>query len=113
MCWPCKEAALLKRAKYAKYSISPCILSFAFGRTDILSQEVLDFCAITARHFPPHIDVNPKMWASFSRAICVRVARTFNLVVRCMQLSAAVRVLLFLLLLFVLLMRLWPDGSPF
>lgn len=57
-------------------------------------------------------DVNPKMRASFSRAICVRVARTFNLAVRCMQLSAAARVLLFLLLLFVLLMRLWLDG-PF
>jgi hypothetical protein len=109
----CKEAALLKRAKYAKYNIGPCILSFAFGRTNILSQEVLDFCAYTARHFPHHIEVNPKMRASFSRAICVRVARTFNLAVRRMQLSAAARVLLFLLLLCVLLMRLWLDGSPF
>jgi len=90
---PLKDAARLKRAKYAKYAIpSQAFFPLPFGRTNVLSEEVLDFCDFTSRHFPAHSDVARKMRATFSRAISVGVARTINLAFRRLQLSVAARV---------------------
>ena len=90
---PLKEAARLKRAKYAKYDIpSQAFFPLPFGRTNVLSEEVLDFCDFISRHFPAHTDVARKLRASFSRAICAGVARTTNLAFRRLQLSVAARV---------------------
>ena len=48
----------------------------SFGRTNVLSEEILELCAFTAGHFPAQTDVARKLRASFSRAISVGVART-------------------------------------
>ena len=90
---PLKDAARLKRGKYAKYAIPPHVFfPLPFGRTNVLSEEVLDFCDFTSRHFPEHSDVSRKLRATFSRAISVGVARTTNLAFRRLQLSVAARV---------------------
>jgi phytoene dehydrogenase-like protein len=90
---PLKEAARLKRLKYAKYAIPPQVFfPLPFGRTNVLSEEILDFCEFTSRHFPSHTDVARKLRATFSRAITVGVARTTNLAFRRLQLSVAARV---------------------
>ncbi len=87
------EVGRLKRAKYHKYDIPDNALAvLSVGRTNVLSHDTLQFCALVARHFPALIDVARKLRASFSRAISVGVARTFNTAMRRLQLSAAARV---------------------
>jgi hypothetical protein len=86
-------ATLVKRRKYSKYAIADnAFFPLPFGRTNALSQEIFDFCALIARHFATVSDVDRKLRATFSRAICVGAARTFNLAVRRLQISAAARV---------------------
>ena len=90
---PLKDAARLKRAKYSKYAIPPHVFfPLPFGRTNVLSEEILEFCDFASRHFPTHTDVARKLRATFSRAISVGVARTTNLAFRRLQLSVAARV---------------------
>jgi hypothetical protein len=87
------EVGRFKRAIYHKYDIPDNALAvLSVGRTNVLSHDTLQFCALVARHFPALIDVARKLRASFSRAISVGVARTFNTAVRRLQLSAAARV---------------------
>ena len=87
------EVGRLKRAKYHKYDIPDNALAvLSIGRTNVLSHDTLQFCALVARHFPTLIDAARKLRASFSRAISVGVARTFNTAMRRLQLSAAARV---------------------
>ena len=87
------EVGRIKRAKYYKYDIADNALAvLSVGRTNVLSHDTLQFCALTARHFPALTDVARKLRASFSRAISVGVARTFNVAIRRLQLSAAARV---------------------
>ena len=54
--------------------------------------QIFDFCALIARHFATVSNVDRKLRATFSRAICVGAARTLNLAVRRLQISAAARV---------------------
>ena len=83
-----------KRAVYNKYNITAdnSFWPLPFGRTNVLSSYVLQFCAFVARHFPSQIDAARKLRASFSRAISVGVARTVNTASRRLQLSTATRV---------------------
>ena len=86
-------ASLVKRRKYSKYAIADnAFFPLPFGRTNVLSQEIFDFCTLIARHFATVSDVDRKLRATFSRAICVGAARTLNLAVRRLQISAAARV---------------------
>ena len=88
-----RVAALFKRGKYKKYDIADnAFFPLPFGRTNVLSQEIFDFCSLVARHFATVSDVDRKLRATFSRSICVGAARTFNLAVRRLQISAAARV---------------------
>ncbi len=86
--------ARFKRRKYHKYNFvtENGFFPLPFGRTNVLSTEILQFCSLIGRYMPPHMRARDKLVASFSRAIYSGVAQTFNLAVRRLQLSAAQRV---------------------
>jgi ribonuclease HI len=85
--------ALLKTLKYSRYVISPgSFFALPFGRTNVLSKEVLKFCALVHSHYPPLSGVDRKLRATFSRAIYAGVSQSFNLGVRRLQLASAWRV---------------------
>jgi hypothetical protein len=86
--------ARFKRRKYHKYNFltENGFFPLPFGRTNVLSTEVLQFCSLIGRYMPPHMRARDKLLASFSRAIYSGVAQTFNLAVRRMQLSVTQRV---------------------
>ena len=82
-----------KRWKYAKHGLnSDAFFPLPFSRTNALSSEVFNFCALVDRHFPSHFHVHRKLRATFARAIYCGVAQHVNLAVRRMQLSVAARV---------------------
>jgi ribonuclease HI len=79
-----------KRWKYAKHGLnSDAFFPLPFSRTNALSSEVFNFCALVDRHFPSHFHVHRKLRATFARAIYCGVAQHMNLAVRRMQLSVA------------------------
>ena len=63
-----------------------------FGRTNVLSAEIRDFCSVVGGSFPLHFRAEQKLLATFSRSIYVGVTHTFNLAIRRMQLSLTARV---------------------
>ena len=80
---------MVKRRVYNKYVTPPnCFYPLPFGRSNVLSQDVFDFCKQIARYFPTHMRADAKLRASFSRAIYVGTAQTFNLSLRRLQLAA-------------------------
>lgn len=82
------EKSRLKRKIYSKYSISDnAFFPLPFGRTNVLSQDVFDFCSLVGRHLPKYVRADEKLRASFSRSIYVGVSQTFNLALRRLQLS--------------------------
>ena len=84
-----------KRLKYSKYDLpAQHFYPLPFGRTNILSQEIFDFCAFIDRHFPPQFGVDRNLRATLSRAICVGVAHHFNIALRRLQLAVTARVAL-------------------
>jgi hypothetical protein len=85
--------ARFKRRKYFKYNTiaENSFFPLPFGRTNVLSPEVLRFCTIIGNYMPPHMRASDKLLASFSRAIYSGVAQTFNIAVRRLQLSAPQR----------------------
>ena len=83
----------MKCEKYGKHVISrQDFFALAFGRTNILPPRVHEFCAFVARHFPTATHPDRKLRATFSRAIYSGVARTLNMAMRRLQISAAARV---------------------
>jgi hypothetical protein len=87
------EAARLKVQKYHKYLIaSRRFYALPFGRTNVLSAEIRDFCSVVGGSFPIHFRAQQKLLATFSRSIYVGVTHTFNLAIRRMQLSLTARV---------------------
>ena len=85
--------ALLKTSKYSRYVLAPgSFFPLPFGRTNVLSKEVLKFCALVHSHYPPLSGVDRKLRATFSRAIYAGVSQSFNLGVRRLQLASAWRV---------------------
>ena len=79
--------------KYGQHVIPrQCFFALAFGRTNILPPRVHEFCALVAKHFPTATHPDRKLRATFSRAIYSGVARTLNMAVRRLQISAAARV---------------------
>ena len=73
---------------YSKYSISDnAFFPLPFGRTNVLSQDVFDFCSLVGRHLPKYVRADEKLRASFIRSIYVGVSQTFNLALRRLQLS--------------------------
>jgi hypothetical protein len=87
------EAARLKVQKYHKYSIpSRRFYALPFGRTNVLSAEIRDFCSVVGGSFPIHFRAQQKLLATFSRSIYVGVTHTLNLAIRRMQLSLTARV---------------------
>jgi hypothetical protein len=94
---PLRAAALAKRSKYRTYDIPdnpPSFFPLPLGRTNVLSQEVFDFCELVDRHFPRYFRVNLKLRATFSRALCVGLSHTLNLAVRRFQMCMSSRVAL-------------------
>ncbi len=87
------EAARLKVQKYHKYLIaSRRFYALPFGRTNVLSAEIRDFCSVVGASFPLHFRAEQKLLATFSRSIYVGVTHTLNLAIRRMQLSLTARV---------------------
>jgi len=87
-------AARAKRRKYDKYNTitTTGFFPLPFGRTNVLSTEVLQFCSLIGNYMPPHMRACDKLLASFSRAIYAGAAQTFNFAFRRLQLAAAQRV---------------------
>ena len=76
-----RVAAMFKRGKYKKYAIADnAFFPLPFGRTNVLSQEIFDFCSLVARHFATVSDVDRKLRAS----VC-DVPVTAHTVVACVQ----------------------------
>jgi len=87
------QAERMKSEKYGQHVIPrQCFFALAFGRTNILPPRVHEFCALVAKHFPTATHPDRKLRATFSRAIYSGVARTLNMAVRRLQISAAARV---------------------
>ena len=86
-----EAAARFKRRKYYKYQTvsENGFFPLPFGRTNVMSTEVLQFCTLIGNHLPPRMRGFGKILASFSRAIYSGTAQTFNLAFRRLQLSAA------------------------
>lgn len=83
------EKSRLKRKIYSTYTVpANALFPLPFGRTNVLSQDVFDFCSLIGRYLPKHVRADEKLRASFSRAIYVGVSQTFNLSLRRLQLSA-------------------------
>ena len=82
-----------KRKKYANYALTTDnFFPLPFGRTNVLSPEICDFCSMVDRHFPNHFHAERKLRATFSRAIYVGTSQLMNLAVRRLQLSVTARV---------------------
>jgi hypothetical protein len=66
-----EAASRFKSRKYHKYNYITDTGFFAlpFGRTNILSTEILRFCALIGNHLPPHMRASDQLIATFSRAI--------------------------------------------
>jgi len=87
------DKAALKIAKYSRYAMpSGAFFPLPFGRTNVLSKDVLSFCSLVHSHFPPLTGVDRKLRATFSRAIYAGVSQSFNLGVRRLQLASTWRV---------------------
>ena len=85
---PLLEKARFKRKIYSKYRIPHnAFFLLPFGRTNVLSQEIFDFCSLVGRYFTKHVRADEKLRASFSRAIYVGVSQYFNLAIRRLQIS--------------------------
>jgi ribonuclease HI len=88
-----KVKAAMKVSKYARYDLPQgSFFALPFGRTNVLSKEILEFCTLVHSHFPPLSGVDRKLRATFSRAIYAGVAQSFNLGVRRLQLASTWRV---------------------
>jgi hypothetical protein len=87
------DKAALKISKYSRYDMpSGAFFPLPFGRTNVLSKDVLSFCSLVHSHFPPLTGVDRKLRATFSRAIYAGVSQSFNLGVRRLQLASMWRV---------------------
>ena len=87
------DAARLKVQKYHKYLIAPRrFYALPFGRTNVLSAEILDFCSVVGGSFPLHFRAEQKLLATFSRSIYVGVTHTLSLAIRRLQLSLSARI---------------------
>jgi len=91
---PLDDKAKMKNLKYSRIYDIPqgSFYALPFGRTNVLSKEILEFCSLVHSHFPPLSRIDRKLRATFSRAICVGVAQSFNLGVRRLQLAATWRI---------------------
>ena len=90
---PLQEKSRFKRKVYCKYRIPDSgFFPLPFGRTNVLSQEIFDFCGLISSWFPPLACVEHKLLATFSRAIYSGVAQSFNIAVRRLQLSVSSQV---------------------
>ena len=79
----------MKNLKYSRYAMPEgAFFPLPFGRTNVLSKEVLSFCSLVHSHFPPLEGVDRKLRATFSRAIYAGVSQSFNLGVRRLQLAS-------------------------
>jgi ribonuclease HI len=84
-------AARFKNRKYHKYNFitDKGFFPLPFGRTNIISNQVLRFCSLIGNYMPPHMRASDQLIATFSRAIYSGVAQTVNVAIRRLQLSAA------------------------
>ena len=81
-------ASQFKRKKYARYIFpANCFYPLPFGRTNVLSEDMLSFCARIGNFFPNNMRVVDKLRATISRSIYSGVARMLNLALRRLQLS--------------------------
>ncbi len=88
-----RDAARLKVAKYRKYLTSDgSFYPLPFGRTNVLSAEIFDFCSVVGSRYPNHYRVKQKLIAVFSRSIYAGVAHSHSLAIRRLQLSVSARV---------------------
>jgi hypothetical protein len=87
-----QERARFKRRKYAGYLFPDnSFYPLPFGRTNVLAEEVFEFCAFIGNFLPKHMRAEAKLRATFSRAIYAGTARLHSLAFRTLQLSAAQR----------------------
>jgi ribonuclease HI len=86
---PLNVRSQAKRLKYHKYDI-PRHLFFpiSIGRTNVLSDDALEFCSFVAKSFPKLPKACDKLKASIGRAITVGSARTLSVALRQMQFAA-------------------------
>ncbi len=84
-------AARFKRRKYSKYRTltENGFFPLPFGRTNVMSTEIIQFCNLVGKHLPPRMRASDKLLATFSRAAYSGVAQTFNLAFSRLQLAAA------------------------
>jgi hypothetical protein len=81
-------ASRFKRKKYARYIFpANCFYPLPFGRTNVLSEDVLSFCSRIGNFFPNNMRVADKLRATISRSIYSGVARMLNFALRRLQLS--------------------------
>jgi ribonuclease HI len=87
-----QERARFKRRKYSGYLFpGNSFYPLPFGRTNVLADEVFEFCAFIGNFLPKHMRAEAKLRATFSRAIYAGTARLHSLAFRRLQLSAAQR----------------------
>ncbi len=86
---PLNVRSQAKRLKYHKYDIPGHLFSpISIGRTNVLSDDALEFCSFVAKSFPKLPKACDKLKASIGRAITVGAARTLSVALRQMQLAA-------------------------
>jgi hypothetical protein len=88
-----REKARVKIRKYNAYAYPrQGFFPLPFGRTNILSQDIFDFCSRINSFLPPSLKAEQKLRATFSRSIYSGTARLFNFALRRLQIAAPQRV---------------------
>jgi hypothetical protein len=65
-------ASQFKRKKYARYIFpANCFYPLPFGRTNVLSEDMLFFCSRIGNFFPTNMRVEDKLRSTISRSILV------------------------------------------